>query len=100
MLIAHVMFQVAATDRAAALQTLLDECDAVRRMQGCIAFIPFVDPTDDTRLGVLHEWDSAEAFAGYTTSDAFAKVGQTLRPIMTAPPVSKRFDASLIEALN
>lgn len=100
MLIAHVMFHVAATDRAAALQTLLDECDAVRAMAGCIAFIPFVDPTNDTELGVLHEWDSAEAFADYTASEEFAKVGQALRPIMTAPPVSKRFDASLIEALN
>ncbi|MGH1444502.1 MAG: putative quinol monooxygenase [Cognatishimia sp.] len=100
MLIAHVMFQVAATDRAAALQTLLDECDAVRRMQGCIAFIPFVDPTGDTGLGVLHEWDSAEAFAAYTSSVEFTAVGQALRPIMIGPPVSKRFDASLIEALN
>lgn len=100
MFIAHVMFNVSAESRAGALQTLLDECAVVRAMAGCIAFIPFVDPTDETGLGVLHEWDSAETFAAYTSSAEFAAVGQALRPIMIEPPVSKRFDATLIEAVN
>jgi quinol monooxygenase YgiN len=50
-------------------------------------------------LGIVHEWESAEAFARYAASPGFTAVGQVLRPIMVAPPVSKRFDARLLETV-
>lgn len=100
MLIAHVHFTVAAADRDAALEILLGEVQSVRAMTGCLAYLPFADPTNDTGLGVLHEWDSHEDFAAYATSPYFANIGQLLRPMMTAAPVSHRFDATPIETVN
>ncbi|QHQ35833.1 putative quinol monooxygenase [Algicella marina] len=98
MFIAHVTFTTSAADRFTAIATLRAEAATVRAMSGCIAFTPFADGT--TGIGILHEWQSAEAFAAYTTSPTFAETGRTLRPLMTAPPVSKRFDATLIEAVD
>ena len=68
----------------------------VRAMAGCIAFLPFLDLTNDQDIGVMHEWERAEDFEAYLASDSFATIGKLLRPLMVAPPVSKRFDAKAI----
>jgi quinol monooxygenase YgiN len=100
MLIAHVHFTVAASERHKALEMLQKEAPAVRAMKGCQAFVPFLDPTSSEGLGVLHEWDSEEDFAAYTSSPGFAEVGRILRPMMTGAPVSRRFDARLLQTVN
>lgn len=98
MLIAHVTFVVAQEDSRKALDALVTEADQIRAMPGCVTFIPFQDASDPQKLGVMHEWNTAQDFAGYTASAGFARVGQTLRPMMLAPPVSHRFDATPVEA--
>jgi quinol monooxygenase YgiN len=100
MLIAHVYFTVAAGDRQKALDTLLAEAPTVRAMKGCRAFIPFPDPTNPEGMGVLHEWEDGEDFAAYVSSPGFAEMGKTLRPMMISAPVSRRFDARLLETVN
>ena len=97
MFIAHVGFKVAAENREQALSALMREVDTVRGMTGCRAFVPFLDPTDPQGVGILQEWASSEEFAAYTRSTGFAESGQALRPLMVAPPVSSRFDATLLE---
>lgn len=98
MLIAHVTFSVSPENRILAIDALTQEVTAVRTMKGCRAFVPFLDPTNARDVGVLHEWDTAEDFAVYINSDVFKTMGEMLRPIMVSPPISKRFDATLIEA--
>jgi quinol monooxygenase YgiN len=99
MLIAIVEFTVSKVDRDAALAALLDEAPTVRAMAGCIAFRPFADPEDTTICGIVHEWETEAAFNGYASSPGFAAVGQILRPMMTAPPISRRFSAKMIETV-
>jgi quinol monooxygenase YgiN len=100
MLIAHVKFTVSTENLALTIDTLKQEVEVVCAMKGCIAFIPFIDPTSTQCVGVLHEWHSADDFAAYIASNSFATIGRILRPIMVSPPVSKRFDATLIESVN
>lgn len=100
MFIAHVYFPVAAADRSNALQTLIAEAAVVRAMNGCNAFIPFADPTNDDSLGIVHEWESEAHFRAYLASECFAHSGRILRPLMTGAPVSRRFDATLRESVN
>jgi len=97
MLIAHVTFQTAAENRKKALDALLFELPAVLAMPGCLKFQPYADPASPTRLGVVHEWEDAESFAAFTASPGFARSGAVVRPLMTAPPVSRRFEAKLLE---
>jgi quinol monooxygenase YgiN len=96
MFIAHVHFAVAQDDRQAALDTLRAEAPSVRAMRGCRIFLPFLDGTDPCRLGVLHEWETQEDFAAYASSPRFAAASRALRPMMTEPPVSRRFAAALV----
>jgi quinol monooxygenase YgiN len=98
MLIAHVTFVVAQEDSGKALDALVAEADQVRAMPGCVAFIPFQDATDPQKVGVIHEWETQQDFEGYTSSEEFARVGQILRAMMLAPPISHRFDATLLKA--
>ncbi len=98
MLIAHVTFRVAPGDATKALEILTIDAETVRGMAGNLAFLPFADPTDPGLLGVMHEWETAEDFAAYIAAPAFAAIGAGLKPMMVAPPVSRRFDARLIEA--
>jgi quinol monooxygenase YgiN len=100
MLIAHVYFSVAENDRQKALDTLIAEAPTVRAMAGCLAFMPFVDPTNSEGLGILHEWETDEAFGAYIASPGFAEAGRVLRPMMTGAPISRRFDAKLLQTVN
>lgn len=100
MRLAHVTFTVAPDAVKIALEALLAEAPSVRQMAGCVAFIPFADPTVDGGLGVLHEWETADDFAFYLSSPGFSAVNAALRPMMTTSPVSRRFDAALIQSVN
>ncbi len=95
MFIAHVLMTVAESDLENAMQALLAEVPQVRVMPGCLAFVPFYDATTTCGVGVLHEWESEDHFNAYLASPTFATVGEVLRPMATAPPVSRRFDAQL-----
>lgn len=94
MLIAHVTFRTLPNDRAEALSALLDQVAEVRAMPGCVKYIPAEDASDPCGLIVVQAWESADRFDAYLASPPFARLGQSLRPLMTAPPVSQRFDAT------
>src|SRR3546814_19432740 len=81
-----------------ALPILEREGSTIRSMPGCVAFRVFPAQDTDTDVTVLHEWTDRAAFDGYLASDAFARSGEILRPLMTAPPVRRRFHVGLAEA--
>jgi quinol monooxygenase YgiN len=99
MLIAVLDLHTTATDRAAALAQLDSERDEIRAMPGNLDFRVFSARDDEEAVTVIHEWTDASAFAAYLASDAFARSGEVLRPLVTAPPVSRRFDAALLETV-
>ncbi|MBF9034628.1 antibiotic biosynthesis monooxygenase [Rhodobacterales bacterium HKCCE2091] len=99
MFIAIVDFHVAPDARDTALDHLLSEARTVRAMPGNRCFRPHLDPASGTHVGVLHEWDDAESFAAYLASPGLAASGAVLRPMMTAPPSSRRYDARLVETV-
>lgn len=99
MLIAILDFDVAPADQQAALDQLLAEAPGVRAMPGNIAFRPYADPLLDTRVSLVHEWQSRADFDAYLASEAFARSGTKLRPMMTGAPTSRRFEAELIESV-
>lgn len=99
MLIALVDFHVAPENRQTALQALMAEAPGVRAIPGCKTFRPHLDPTDDTQVSVVHEWEDAAGFETYLASPGFAAAGAILRPMMTAPPSSRRYRAELIETV-
>src|SRR3546814_15545158 len=96
--IAVLDFSVSASDRLTAVAHLEREGSTIRSMPGCVAFRVFPAQDTDTDVTVLHEWTDRAAFDGYLASDAFARSGEILRPLMTAPPVSRRFHVGLVEA--
>lgn len=100
MRLAHLTFTVRPEAQYDALGMLLEEVPTVRAMAGCVAFIPFVDPTVEGGLGVLHEWATEEAFTAYLASPNFEEAGNRLRPLMTRQPDSRRFDAELVTPVN
>ena len=99
MLIAILDFATAVTDRPAALAQLDSERDQVRTMPGNIAYRVYASREDDTTVTVVHEWEDVESFQPYVASEAFARSGAALRPMMTGAPVSRRFHAELLETV-
>ncbi|GLW95009.1 putative quinol monooxygenase [Actinokineospora globicatena] len=88
-----------ATDRPTALAQLDEEGDRVRAMPGNVAFRVYASRADDAAVAVVHEWDDEASFAGYLRSGSFARLGEVLRPMMVEAPVSRRFDADLLETV-
>ncbi|GAB4051202.1 putative quinol monooxygenase [Catellatospora paridis] len=99
MLIAILDFRTAAADRDAALAQLDGESAGVRAMAGNVAFRVYASRADESTITVVHEWADEESFARYLASEAFARSGEVIRPMMTAPPVSRRFHAELLETV-
>jgi quinol monooxygenase YgiN len=97
--IAILDFSTTATDRPTAIAQLEREQPVVTAMPGCLAFRVFPDRRDGTGVTVLHEWTDRASFDGYLASEAFARSGAILRPMMTGTPTSRRFRVELLEAV-
>ena len=99
MLIAVLDLHTTAADRAAALAQLDAERDEIRAMPGNLDFRVYAARDNEEGVTVIHEWADEPSFAAYLSSEAFARSGAVLRPLMSAPPVSRRFHAALLETV-
>lgn len=99
MFIAHVTFQVSPGHEAEIREALAAGAVAVGAMEGCKRFVPFEDLAVGSGFGILHEWGSEADFDRYLASEAFSALGQAIRPLVIAPPVSKRFNAVPAQAM-
>lgn len=99
MLIAVLDLHTSATDRSAALAQLDAERAEVRAMPGNLDFRVYAARDNEEDVAVIHEWADEPSFAAYLASDSFARSGAVLRPLMSASPVSRRFQASLLETV-
>lgn len=99
MLIAVLDLHTRASDRAAALAQLDREREAILTMPGNLDFRVYAARDSDEEVTVIHEWVDESSFAAYLASASFTRSGEVLRPLMTAPPVSRRFRAALLETV-
>lgn len=99
MFIAMVDFRTAASDRAAVLACFDREGARVRGMAGNVGFRVYAGRDDDGAVSVVHEWEDEGAFAGYLGSESFARLGESIRPMMVGAPASRRFRAELVETV-
>ena len=98
MLIAILDLRTDPADRPAALAQLRNESDEIRAMPGNLDFRVYAADDEET-VAVIHEWADQDAFAAYLASDAFARSGAAIRPLVTSPPMSRRFVAELVETV-
>ncbi|MEV6932306.1 antibiotic biosynthesis monooxygenase [Dactylosporangium sp. NPDC051485] len=99
MFIAILDFSTTAADRPAALAQLESEREEIRAMPGSVAYRVYASRDDDTGVAVIHEWQDEASFAAYQSSEAFARSGVVVRPLMTGAPNSRRFRAELVETV-
>ena len=97
--IAILDFSIAAADRPTAIAQLEREQPAVGSMPGCLAFRILPNHDSDTDITVLHEWADQASFDQYLASDAFARSGEVLGPLMAGTPLSRRFRVDLVETV-
>lgn len=97
MIIAIVDFETAPETQAKALDILLTDVASATNITGNLGFRAFSNAQSDTHVGLMHEWETLADFEAYTASDAFKQIGAQLRPMMTAAPVSRRFEAQPLE---
>ncbi len=64
------------------------QASTVRGMNGCESYAIYEAPGDDDSILIVQKWTSMDAFDIYRDSDVFAAMGQGLKPMMTAPPVT------------
>jgi quinol monooxygenase YgiN len=99
MFIAVLDLRTTSADRAAALAQLDSEREEIRAMPGNLDFRVYAARDDDEAVAVIHEWVDEPSFAGYLSSDAFTRSGAVLGPLVSSPPVSRRFHADLLETV-
>ncbi len=99
MLIALLDLRTAPADRDVALSQLDSEREEIRAMPGNLDFRVYAARDNEEAVTVVHEWADEPSFAAYLASGSFARSGDVLRPLVTAPPVSRRFRAALLETV-
>lgn len=99
MFIAVLDLCTASADRPVALAHLDGVHNEIRAMPGNLDFRVYAARDDEEGVVVIHEWDDEPSFADYLASDVFDRSGAVLRPLLTAPPVSRRFRADLLETV-
>lgn len=99
MLIAVLDLFTTPADRMTALAQLDAERDEIRAMPGNLDFRVYAGRDDEGAVTVIHEWVDEPSFASYLSSEAFERSGTVLRPLMAAPPLSRRFRAELFETV-
>jgi quinol monooxygenase YgiN len=99
MLIAVLDLRTTAADRPVALAQLDSEREEIRAMPGNLDFRVYASRDDQEAVAVIHEWADKQSFAAYLSSEAFSRSGAVLRPLVTEPPVSRRFHAALLETV-
>jgi quinol monooxygenase YgiN len=98
MLIAVLDLRTRAADRAAALAQFDREREEIRTMPGNLDLRVYA-ARDDEGVTVIHEWADRASFDAYLSSESFERSSEVLRPLLTEPPVSRRFHASLLETV-
>ena len=99
MLIAVLDLRTTPADRPVALAQLDSERGEIRAMPGNLDFRVYAARDDEEAVTVVHEWVDEPSFAGYLSSAAFTRSGEVLSPLMTSAPVSRRFEAALVETV-
>ena len=99
MLIAILDLRTVPADRAVAVAQLDSEREEIRAMPGNLDFRVYAARDDEEVVTVIHEWTDEPSFAGYLSSGAFTRSGAVLRPLVTSAPVSRRFEAALVETV-
>jgi quinol monooxygenase YgiN len=99
MLICVLDLHTAPADRPAALAQLDREHDEIRAMPGNLDFRVYAARDQEGDVLVVHEWADEPSFAAYLASPAFARSGEVIRPLMSEPAVSRRFQATLLETV-
>ncbi|MGL5817048.1 MAG: putative quinol monooxygenase [Phycicoccus sp.] len=97
--IAIVDFIVAPVERSGALAQLESERPEVRAMPGNLAFRVYASREDERVATIVHEWEDRDSFTRYLASEPFARSGAVIRPMMTGTPLSRRFEAELVETV-
>ena len=98
MFIAVLDLRTAPTDRPVVLAHLDSVREEIRAMPGNLEFRVYA-ARDEEGVAVIHEWDDERSFADYLATDVFDRSGTVLRPLLSAPPVSRRFRATLLETV-
>ncbi|PRY20434.1 quinol monooxygenase YgiN [Aliiruegeria haliotis] len=60
---------------------------AVCAMAGCQTYTIY-SSNDAASIVIVQKWASMEQFDAYRGSAAFAEIGKSLKPMMTAPPIT------------
>lgn len=99
MFIAVLDLRTAPIDRPVVLAHLDNDREEIRAMPGNLEFRVYAARDDEEGVVVIHEWDDERSFADYLATDVFDRSGTVLRPLLSVPPVSRRFRATLLETV-
>ena len=90
MLIANVEFQVTESDVTVAMNVINDVVRSIRNLPGNCVFQALTQPGTKT-IVLLQEWQTEAHFNAYLDTQYFKELGEKLKPLMTAPPQSRRY---------
>ena len=79
--------KIASADMEQAVGLFAEYADTVRDMDGCCHYAIFRKPSNDG-VAIIQQWETMAAFDAYRSSESFSKLGQGLRPLLVAAPMT------------
>ena len=96
MLIVIVDFSVAAENLGQTQRTLDAEGPIVRALPGNLGYSVWVDPHQQGKLRLMHEWSNLKSFDAYKATPGFKAVGGMLFPLMLGTPSTRVLEIATV----
>ncbi len=96
MIVIRVAVEVKPEKADAFVDHLQQEMADVKQFAGCERFHLYTDVQDANKFLLYEEWETAENFQAYRTSEFFAENSKKLHGMMVGEPDSAYFEASLV----
>ena len=96
MVIIRVRLKVEPEQRDALVERMEEESQAVRAMEGCVAYDLFKHTQSEAFL-LYEEWRDRASFEAYKASEAFGQLSGALRPLLAGKPNSAYYEGERFE---
>ena len=92
--VVRVLLKAKSGERPRALSLLSEDAKTTRALPGCARFEVTASADDEATVLLYEEWQDAESFRAYTSSERFAAIGQQVFALLEDKPDSAYFDAA------
>lgn len=96
MVIVHIIVQVKPGEQENFTSMMATFVADTLQVPSCTEFILYQRVQNENSFGLYEEWETADDFNAYTQTERFTQFRNALEPLISAAPVSNRYEVQAL----